>query len=83
LGITKWDLFKQIDNMPAEKYHKIKEYLDKLNKQQNEEVILDKESKRNMEKSMDEYSKGEYLTFDEIFEDGEDNVWNSFLQKCW
>jgi len=74
LGITKWDLFKQIDNMPAEKYHKIKEYLDKLNKQQNEEVILDKESKRNMEKSMDEYSKGEYLTFDEIFEDGEDNV---------
>ena len=74
MGITKWDLFKQIDNMPAEKYHKIKEYLDKLNKQQNEEVILDKESKRNMEKSMDEYSKGEYLTFDEIFEDGEDNV---------
>lgn len=74
MGITKWDLFKQIDNMPVEKYQKIKDYLDKLNKQQNEEVVLDKESKNNMEKSMDEYSKGEYLTFDEVFEDDEDYV---------
>ena len=74
MGITKWDLFKQIDNMPAEKYQKIKEYLDKLNKQQNEEVVLDKESKQQMDKSMEEYSKGEYLTFDDVFEDGEDNV---------
>lgn len=74
IGITKWDLFKQIDNMPVEKYQKIKDYLDKLNKQQNEEVVLDKESKNNMEKSMDEYSKGEYLTFDEVFEDDEDYV---------
>lgn len=75
MGITKWDLFKQIDNMPVERYHKIKEYLDKLNKQQNdEEVVLDKESKQNMEKSMEDYSKGEYLTFDEVFEDGENNV---------
>jgi len=54
MGIIKWDLFKQIDNMPVEKYQKIKDYLDKLNKQQNEEVVLDKESKNNMEKSMDE-----------------------------
>ena len=32
MGITKWDLFKQIDKMPVEKYNKIKEYLDELNK---------------------------------------------------
>ncbi|MTT32943.1 hypothetical protein GMB86_13095 [Terrilactibacillus sp. BCM23-1] len=57
MGISKWDLFKQIDNMPVEKYHKIKEYLDKLNKQQNEEVVLDKESKQNMEKSIEEFQK--------------------------
>jgi len=57
--------------MPAEKYPKIKEYLDKLNKQQNEEVVLDKESRQNMKKSMEEYSKGEYLTFEEVFEGGD------------
>lgn len=74
MGITKWDLFKQIDKMPVEKYNKIKAYLDELNKSQEEEVVLDKETKRNLEKSFDEYSKGEYLTFDEVFEDGENNV---------
>ena len=74
MGITKWDLFKQIDKMPVEKYNKIKEYLDELNKKQEEEVVLDKETKKNLEKSFDEYSKGEYLTFDEVFEDGENNV---------
>ena len=74
MGITKWDLFKQIDKMPEEKYHKIKEYLDELNNQQMEEVVLDKESKQNLEKSLDEYAKGEYLTFDVVFEDGENNV---------
>jgi hypothetical protein len=74
VGITKWDLFKQIDKMPVEKYNKIKEYLDELNKKQDEEVVLDKETKKNLEKSFDEYSKGEYLTFDEVFEDGENNV---------
>lgn len=76
MGLTKWDLFKQIDNMPVEKYQKVKEYLDKLNKQIKEEVVLDKESKQNLEKSLEEYSKGEYLTFDDVFEDGESNVWN-------
>ena len=60
--------------MPVEKYNKIKAYLDELNKNQEEEVVLDKETKRNLEKSFDEYSKGEYLTFDEVFEDGENNV---------
>ncbi|MFD2616717.1 hypothetical protein [Terrilactibacillus laevilacticus] len=74
MGLTKWDLFKQIDNMPVEKYQKVKEYLDKLNKQIKEEVVLDKESKQNLEKSLEEYSKGEYLTFDDVFEDGESNV---------
>lgn len=74
MGITKWDLFKQIDKMPVEKYNKIKEYLDELNKKQDEEVVLDKATKKNLEKSFDEYSKGEYLTFDEVFEDGENNV---------
>jgi hypothetical protein len=66
MGITKWDLFKQIDKMPEEKYYKIKEYLDELNNQQMEEVVLDKESKKNLEKSLDEYAKGEYLTFDVV-----------------
>ena len=80
MGITKWDLFKQIDKMPVEKYNKIKAYLDELNKNQEEEVVLDKETKRNLEKSFDEYSKGEYLTFDEVFEDGENNVWNPFFK---
>lgn len=79
MGITKWDLFKQIDKMPVEKYRKIKEYLDKLNNQQSEDVVLDEESKKNLEKSFEEYSKGEYLTFNEVFEDGEDNVWNPFF----
>ena len=74
MGITKWDLFKQIDKMPVEQYNKIKAYLDELNKNQEEEVVLDKETKTNLEKSFDEYSKGEYLTFDEVFEDGENNV---------
>ena len=74
MGITKWDLFKQIDKMPVEKYNKIKAYLDQLNKKQEEEVVLDNETKKNLEKSFDEYSKGEYLTFDEVFEDGENNV---------
>ena len=80
MGITKWDLFKQIDKMPVEKYNKIKAYLDELNKNQEEEVVLDKETKRNLEKSFDEYSKGEYLTFDEVFEDSENNVWNPFFK---
>lgn len=74
MGISKWDLFKQIDNMPVEKYHKIKKYLDGLNNQENEEIVLDKESKRKLEKSFDEYEKGEYHTFDYVFEDGENNV---------
>lgn len=76
MGVSKWDLFKQIDHMPPEKYRKIKEYLDQLSKQlsEDEEVVLDKESKQNMEKSLEEYSKGEYLTFDEVFKDGEDRV---------
>ena len=43
--------------MPEEKYHKIKEYLDELNNQQMEEVVLDNESKKNLEKSLDEYCK--------------------------
>lgn len=81
MGITKWDLFKQIDKMPVEKYNKIKEYLDELNKKQDEEVVLDKETKKNLEKAFDEYSKGEYLTFDEVFEDGENNVWNPFFKS--
>ena len=81
MSITKWDLFKQIDKMPVERYHKIKEYLDELNNQQMKEVVLDKEAKKNLEKSFDEYTKGEYLTFDDVFEDGENNVWNSFFKS--
>lgn len=40
----------QIDSMPAEKYSKIKEYLASLNEEQNEVIILDKETNRSMEK---------------------------------
>jgi len=74
MGITKWDLFKQIDKIPVEKYQKIQQYLNQISKEQNEEVTLDEETKKKLEKSLDEYSKGDYLTFDEVFEDGENNV---------
>lgn len=74
-------LFKQIDNMPVEKYHKIKRYLDELNNQENEKIVLDKESKKRLEKSFDEYEKGEYLSFDFVFEDSENNDWNSILKR--
>ena len=47
--------------MPVEKYNKIKAYLDELNKNQEEEVVLDKETKKNLEKSFDEYSKENIL----------------------
>ena len=60
--------------MPVEEYDKIKEYLDELNKNQVEEVVLDEETKKNLEKALDESLKGEYLTFDEVFEDSENNV---------
>ncbi|MEK4495681.1 hypothetical protein [Ureibacillus sp. FSL W8-0352] len=69
MEITKWDLFKQIDQMPADKYKIIKDFLDKLNEDSIEEVVLDKETKKEIERSYEEYQKGEFLTFDQVFED--------------
>ncbi|MHA6250874.1 hypothetical protein [Oceanobacillus sp. CAU 1775] len=70
MGVSKWDLFKLIEKLPDEKYAEIKSYLDKLINL--EEAFLDKESKDELEKSLDEYEKGEYFTFDEVFGKGEE-----------
>ncbi|MBN6206180.1 hypothetical protein JYK21_06925 [Ralstonia pickettii] len=70
MGISKWDLFKQIEELPNEKYPEIKSYLDKMIKL-NQEVTLDEQSKQKMEKSLYEYEKGEYLEFDQVFEKGD------------
>lgn len=74
MAISKWDLFKQIEALPDEKYPEIKGYLDKLAELSEKEVELDEASKKKMEKSLDEYSQGEYLTFDQVFEKGDNNV---------
>ena len=71
MGVSKWDLFKQIEEVPSEKYSEIKSYLDKLINLE-EEVVLDSESQEKMEKSFGEYEKGEYLSFDQVFEKGEE-----------
>lgn len=73
MAISKWDLFKKIEDLPNEKYPEIKDYLDRLMKL-HEEVILDDQSKNKMKKSLQEYSKGEYYTFDQVFEKGDDDV---------
>lgn len=72
MGISKWDLFKKIEEVPKEKYSEIQEYLDQL--LEKEEVILDEKSKNNLKKSLKEYSEGDYLTFDQVFEKGDNDV---------
>lgn len=73
MAISKWDLFKQIEEVPNERYIEIKEYLDRLIELNKREVKLDEKSKNKLEKSLEEYSKGEYLTFDQVFEKGDNN----------
>lgn len=52
MAISKWDLFKQIEALPDEKYPEIKGYLDKLAELSEKEVELDEASKKKMEKSL-------------------------------
>lgn len=52
----------------------MKHYLDGLNELDQSEAVLDKESKTKMKKSLDEYSKGEYFTFDQVFEKNDNDV---------
>lgn len=72
MAISKWDLFKKIEEVPKEKYSEIQEYLDRL--LEKEEVILDEKSKKDFKKSLNEYSEGDYLTFDQVFERGKYDV---------
>ena len=54
MAVSKWDLFKQIEKLPDEKYPQIKEYLDKLMESTSEEIIIDNTTKEKMQKSLDE-----------------------------
>lgn len=71
MGISKWDLFKKIEELPNEKYPEIKSYLDKLI-ELDQEVTLDEQTKKRLEKSLYEYSEGDYFDFDQVFEKGEE-----------
>lgn len=72
MAISKWDLFKKIEEVPKEKYSEIQEYLDRL--LEKEKVILDEKSKKDFKKSLNEYSEGDYLTFDQVFEKGDNDI---------
>lgn len=76
MAVSKWDLFKQIEKLPDEKYPQIKEYLDKLMESTSEEIIIDNTTKEKMQKSLDEYARGEYLSFNQVFEKGDSDVQN-------
>ncbi|MFX3624140.1 MAG: hypothetical protein ACE3JP_08880 [Ectobacillus sp.] len=67
--VTKWDLFKEIDAMPSKEYKKIKEFLERIRKGQ--EVELEETDKQEFEKAMRQYADGEYMSFDEVFGEGE------------
>jgi len=80
--ISKWDLFKRIEKVPNEKYPEIKEYLDGFLEDDKKEVMLDEQSEKNLNKSLKEFKKGEYVIFDQVFEKGDNDVWNSLFKKC-
>lgn len=47
MAVSKWDLFKRIEQVPEENYPEIKKYLEQLIEEK--EVVLDEKSKGDVE----------------------------------
>lgn len=68
MAVRREDIHKMIDELSDEKLPKVQKFL--LELECSDEIIISKKTERSIKESLEEYKKGEYYTFEEVF--GED-----------
>ncbi|MEK3888033.1 hypothetical protein [Bacillus sp. FSL K6-3431] len=69
MAIWKEDIHKMIEGLPEEKLKKVMQFLKHL--ESLDEIEVGKETEHSIKESLEEYNKGEYYTFEEVFGDDE------------